>query len=312
MHYLWAKQKGFTIVELLIVIVVIGILAAITIVAYSGIQQRAVAASLTSDLDNGAKLLKLDQVSNSAYPATLALANGGNNIPASAGTVYQYTVNNSNPQTFCLTATKGTTSYNIANAGTPSIGVCPFGWWTFNGNANDSSGNGNHGVVNGATLTSGVVGQAYSFDGVSNNTIGLNTSFGVLANYTISFWAKRNVENTMPISSGYAFYWYGDNSWKYTHGGVAGEYYYPKSVSIPIGAWGFYCVTYDGTNVRIYRNNALEGSQASSGSADFSSGFLVGARADGYMLNGSVEDIRLYRSALSTTDVQALYKAGAQ
>ena len=36
-----AKQKGFTIVELLIVIVVIGILAAITIVAYNGIQQRA-------------------------------------------------------------------------------------------------------------------------------------------------------------------------------------------------------------------------------------------------------------------------------
>ena len=35
------KQKGFTIVELLIVIVIIGILAAITIVAYNGIQQRA-------------------------------------------------------------------------------------------------------------------------------------------------------------------------------------------------------------------------------------------------------------------------------
>jgi prepilin-type N-terminal cleavage/methylation domain-containing protein len=40
---MWAKQKtnGFTIVELLIVIVVIGILAAITIVAYNGIQARA-------------------------------------------------------------------------------------------------------------------------------------------------------------------------------------------------------------------------------------------------------------------------------
>jgi prepilin-type N-terminal cleavage/methylation domain-containing protein len=41
---MWVKQKqqtGFTIVELLIVIVIIGILAAITIVAYSGIQTRA-------------------------------------------------------------------------------------------------------------------------------------------------------------------------------------------------------------------------------------------------------------------------------
>ena len=35
------RRKGFTIVELLIVIVVIGILAAITIVAYTGIQGRA-------------------------------------------------------------------------------------------------------------------------------------------------------------------------------------------------------------------------------------------------------------------------------
>ena len=35
------KQSGFTIVELLIVIVVIGILAAITIVAYNGVQNRA-------------------------------------------------------------------------------------------------------------------------------------------------------------------------------------------------------------------------------------------------------------------------------
>ncbi|MFI5212622.1 MAG: type IV pilin protein [Candidatus Saccharimonadales bacterium] len=39
------KTSGFTIVELLIVIVVIGILAAITIVAYNGVQNRAKSAS---------------------------------------------------------------------------------------------------------------------------------------------------------------------------------------------------------------------------------------------------------------------------
>ena len=45
------------------------------------------------------------------------------------------------------------------------------GWWPFNGNANDESGNGNHGTVNGASLTSdrnGVANKAYSFDGVDD------------------------------------------------------------------------------------------------------------------------------------------------
>ncbi|MFZ2125427.1 MAG: prepilin-type N-terminal cleavage/methylation domain-containing protein, partial [Candidatus Saccharimonadales bacterium] len=49
-YHLPSTKPGFTIVELLVVIVVIGILAAITIVSYAGISQRAVAVSLQSDL----------------------------------------------------------------------------------------------------------------------------------------------------------------------------------------------------------------------------------------------------------------------
>ena len=64
------------------------------------------------------------------------------------------------------------------------------GWWPFNGNANDESGNGNHGTVNGATLTSdrfGKTNNAYSFDGISGRYI--STNLKVLTNqYSISFW----------------------------------------------------------------------------------------------------------------------------
>jgi len=65
----WVKRRGFTIVELLIVIVVIGILAAITVVAYNGIQQRARDAQRQSDITVIKKALELYYAANSRYPA---------------------------------------------------------------------------------------------------------------------------------------------------------------------------------------------------------------------------------------------------
>lgn len=56
------KQKGFTIVELLIVIVVIGILAAITIVSYNGIQNRANSTRIASDLAQLEKAIQVARI----------------------------------------------------------------------------------------------------------------------------------------------------------------------------------------------------------------------------------------------------------
>ncbi len=50
---------GFTIVELLIVVVIIGVLASITVVAYNGIQDRARTASMKSDLATLAKAIRI-------------------------------------------------------------------------------------------------------------------------------------------------------------------------------------------------------------------------------------------------------------
>ncbi|NCQ54398.1 hypothetical protein COV88_03665 [Candidatus Saccharibacteria bacterium CG11_big_fil_rev_8_21_14_0_20_41_19] len=54
-----SRLAGFTIVELLVLIVVIGTLAAITIISYTGIKNKATVASLVSDLDGASKLLSM-------------------------------------------------------------------------------------------------------------------------------------------------------------------------------------------------------------------------------------------------------------
>lgn len=59
------KSKGFTIVELLIVIVVIAILASISVVAYNGIQKRAKDSQRKSDVAEIIKLLSIRKVDRS-------------------------------------------------------------------------------------------------------------------------------------------------------------------------------------------------------------------------------------------------------
>lgn len=66
--HILGQQSGFTIVELLIVIVVIAILASIVIVAYNGIQTRAMNTAKHSELMEWNKLYELYKAENGAYP----------------------------------------------------------------------------------------------------------------------------------------------------------------------------------------------------------------------------------------------------
>ena len=129
-----SNKDGFTIVELLIVVVVIAILAAITIVAYNGITNRARTAAVQSAASQAAKKISADAVFNGdRYPDTI----DGLGLTSANGTTYQYTVNNdSNPAGYCVTVVSNGSSSYIAktfsyNGGTvltqdsPAAGACP-------------------------------------------------------------------------------------------------------------------------------------------------------------------------------------------
>jgi len=66
------RNSGFTIVELLIVIVVVAVLAAISVVAYNGIQSRAIISKTKSDLAAFQRLLELYKADNGTYPISLS------------------------------------------------------------------------------------------------------------------------------------------------------------------------------------------------------------------------------------------------
>lgn len=73
MNRRWAPSSysGFTIVELLIVIVVIGILATIVIVAFNGIQSQAAASAAKNSLQSAAKAMEVAKATTDSYPTTL-------------------------------------------------------------------------------------------------------------------------------------------------------------------------------------------------------------------------------------------------
>jgi prepilin-type N-terminal cleavage/methylation domain-containing protein len=141
-------KEGFTIVELLIVIVVIGILAAISIVAYNGVQNRSKNAVVNSNIAATIRQLETYKAINDSYPVTAA----------QMVSVWKITDRMTNTMLVCLTTTQWsiiargwdgvnfivksdgtrsttTTLYNSSqNVLCPESGVSPhtYGAWSFN------------------------------------------------------------------------------------------------------------------------------------------------------------------------------------
>ncbi len=108
--FIGRSSKGFTIVELLIVVVVIAILAAITIVSYNGITTSAKESALKSDLSTAAKKLNVAKIQDGSFPATY-------NAP---GLTY-----NRDGDSFCITGAANGSNFHVTEAGSVEEGDCP-------------------------------------------------------------------------------------------------------------------------------------------------------------------------------------------
>ena len=119
-------SQGFTIVELLIVIVVIGILAAITIVSYNGIITRAHQSKLISDVGSAGMLMSVEQSSSGAYPSDRNTLNNGRGLQSDADITYNFY---STQSTFCISALSthsGVDTYYVSETSlNPTKGSCP-------------------------------------------------------------------------------------------------------------------------------------------------------------------------------------------
>lgn len=234
-----AQVKGFTIVELIVVIVVIGILTALVVVGYNGIQLRSRTAIVQASVEQTGKQLDLYKTDNNGqYPETLT--NLPNGDYENGEVTYEYTPNNSaDPPTYCLTVTLGTVSYMYTPTTTAVEGVCS-GHLGSNEALSPSyyavltatSGNSNCYINSGAAYCWGTGSYGQIGDGNTSSSsvpVAVDTT-GVLAGKTVTSIDKGS-SHACVSASGAAYCW-GYNSSGQLGDGTQTARYTPVAVDV--------------------------------------------------------------------------------
>jgi hypothetical protein len=205
------------------------------------------------------------------------------------------------------------------------------GWWPFNGNADDQSGNGNNGTNNGATLTTdrnGNVNSAYSFDGNSGITIPHSTSLNIGSSCTFSFWLKyNNLSNGFNLvfkkgitggcpDSGYYFAFDGipGPAHKCFGYGVTGNCSSISDSEYLDNQWHNIIVVYNLQNSQIYFDGVLQDGDANSNLNQTISNtiepLIIGYYSGPYSgtsWNGLIDDFGIWNRALTQQEITNLY-----
>lgn len=211
--------------------------------------------------------------------------------------------------------------------------------YSFSGNANDESGNGNDGTVYGAILTEDRFGNpnsAYLFDGDHDRIlIGDSSDFDFTDKFSVSFWLR--MESSAPYYFPYAIinkwgsWGMGQRDWDMNFGfsSSSGNNYNtpwetPGISNLAPGIDYNFTMTFDGTlpdsNFKVYRDSELFFTMDAPGETIYQSDYNVvisyvqatpefDYSAFDYSFDGIIDDIGIYNHALSGSEIQALYNA---
>jgi len=203
----------------------------------------------------------------------------------------------------------------------PASGL--LGWWPFNGNADDESGNGNNGTVNGATLTTDLYGDAnsaYIFDGI-NDYINAGDFYNFNnSNFTISVWFVQIGPTSNALVSKREVNGYG-NWWHLTLNNfmISASNNGPSLLLAPLHenfnkyTWTNYAITREDNVISFFANGILSSQDILSTTYNmnnnanliFGSLFYDGAYGDFH--NGKLDDIGIWNRALTDCEIQNLY-----
>jgi hypothetical protein len=203
-------------------------------------------------------------------------------------------------------------------------------YYPFNGNANDESGNGNHGTVNGnVTLTTGRqndMNGSYEFSGEVFNYISIpdNPSLNI-SSFTISAWINIPndgggyiVNKGRDILNGSYRLNTSDIGATTLYDGVNGAQFFDN---IPYNQWVMLTGTVNGDIAKSYINGQLVVTETLSSVFSCNSPnepLTIGNHYYNgvpdfyaYPFKGKIDDIRIYSQALSDNEIQALYNEGS-
>ena len=218
-----------------------------------------------------------------------------------------------------------TMAQNVPNY-VPTNGLV--GWWPFNGNANDESGNNNNGTVNGAILSADRFGnsnQAYNLNGVSDYIIIQNNSSLNVTLWSISAWVNPNGYNTgnanYIVGKGddsnqghYSLHFKSVSKKARPSSGFGSTGLYTDSYSnININNWVHITGSWDGNTMKVYVNGVLEDSIINpnhiqgTNAQDLFFGTMAVNNNFPYWLNGKIDDIGVWNRALTQQEVTDLY-----